>query len=112
PFIRRFVVTLARRIRKYDGGLVFATQNSGDLLSSDHGRVVAANSSLQFFGAQRPGEARRLAEMFNLGAEDRSFLEGARRGDFLISAAGDRIGMHVEIPSWQERTISGGAPWG
>src|SRR5439155_23913343 len=29
PTIRRFVVSLARRIRKYDGSLVFATQNPG-----------------------------------------------------------------------------------
>ena len=64
--IRRFVVSLARRIRKYDGSLVFATQNPGDLLSSEQGSVVATNPAMVFFGAQRPGEAAKLQQAFRL----------------------------------------------
>jgi type IV secretory pathway VirB4 component len=102
PTIRRFVVSLARRIRKYDGSLVFATQNPGDLLSSEQGKVVATNPALAFFGAQRPGEAARLQETFHLSARQRSFLEGGRRGDFLLAAGADRLAVHVQAPSWQE----------
>ena len=54
PTIRRFVVSLARRIRKYDGSLVFATQNPGDLLSSEQGAVVATNPALLFLGPSEP----------------------------------------------------------
>ena len=100
--IRRFVVGLARRIRKYDGSLVFATQNPGDLLSSDHGTVVATNPALVFFGAQRPGEAAKLQETFHLSARQRTFLETARRGEFLIAAGADRLAVQVQAPPWQE----------
>ena len=105
PTIRRFVVNLARRIRKYDGSLVFATQNPGDLLSTDPGAVVATNPALLFLGAQRPGEAAKLESAFHLSPEQRAFLEAARRGDFLLSAGADRLTVRVQAPTWQEETM-------
>jgi Helicase HerA, central domain len=103
--IRRFVVSLARRIRKYDGSLVFATQNPGDLLSSDQGTVVATNPAVVFFGAQRPGEAAKLQETFHLSTRQRAFLESARRGDFLVAAGADRLAVQVQAPPWQEEAM-------
>jgi hypothetical protein len=105
PTIRRFVVSLARRIRKYDGSLVFATQNPGDLLSSDQGAVVATNPALLFLGAQRPGEAAKLEAAFHLSHQQRAFLEAARRGDFLLSAGPDRLTVQVQAPPWQEEAM-------
>jgi type IV secretory pathway VirB4 component len=102
PTIRRFVVSLARRIRKYNGSLVFATQNPGDLLSSDQGAVVATNPAVLFFGAQRPGEAAKLESAFHLSPQQRAFLEAARRGDFLVSSGADRLAVRVQAPPWQE----------
>jgi hypothetical protein len=103
--IRRFVVSLARRIRKYDGSMVFATQNPGDLLSSEQGSVVATNPALLFFGAQRPGEAAKLQEAFHLSPAQRVFLEGAHRGDFLLAAGSDRLAIRVQAPPWQEEAM-------
>jgi hypothetical protein len=103
--IRRFVVSLARRIRKYDGSLVFATQNPGDLLSSDHGVVVATNPALVFFGAQRPGEAAKLQDAFRLSPQQRAYLEAGNRGDFLLAAGADRLSIHVKAPPWQEEVM-------
>ena len=102
PTIRRFVVSLARRIRKYSGSLVFATQNPGDLLSSDAGSVVATNPAILFFGAQRPGEAAKLQRSFHLSHEQRALLENARRGEFLLAAGADRLAVEVQAPPWQE----------
>lgn len=103
--IRRFVVGLARRIRKYHGSLVFATQNPGDLLGSDQGAVVATNPALVFFGAQRPGEAAKLQDAFHLSAHQRTYLEAAGRGDFLLSAGADRLALRVKAPPWQEEVM-------
>jgi hypothetical protein len=103
--IRRFVVSLARRIRKYDGSLVFATQNPGDLLSSDQGSVVATNPAALFLGAQRPGEAAKLGAAFHLSRKQRGFLESARRGDFLVAAGSDRLAVTVQAPPWQEEAM-------
>jgi Helicase HerA, central domain len=102
PTIRRFVVGLARRIRKYNGSLVFATQNPGDLLSSEQGAVVATNPAVLFFGVQRPGEAARLQRAFHLSRQQRTFLETARRGDFLLAAGAERLAVEVAAPPWQE----------
>jgi hypothetical protein len=101
PSIRRFVVSLARRIRKYNGGLVFATQNPGDLLSSDAGAVVATNPAVHFFGAQRPGEAAKLQRAFDLSDAQRTSLETARRGEFLLAAGADRLLIRAQAPPWQ-----------
>ncbi len=100
--IRRFVVSLARRIRKYNGSLVFATQNPGDLLNTDQGAVVATNPAILFIGAQRPGEAAKLQRTFDLSQPQRTFLETARRGDFLLAAGADRMAIQVQAPPWQE----------
>ncbi|MBO0704864.1 MAG: DUF87 domain-containing protein [Candidatus Dormibacteraeota bacterium] len=111
PTIRQFVVSLARRIRKYDGSLVFATQNPGDVLSSEAGAVVATNPAIHFFGAQRPGEAGRLQRHFQLSDTQRALLESARRGEFLLAAGADRLPLQVEAPPWQAALIrSGRAP--
>ena len=103
--IRRFVVNLARRIRKYDGSLVFATQNPGDLLSSDQGAVIATNPALAFFGAQRPGEAKKLQDVFHLSAQQRGSMEVAHRGEFLIAAGADRLAVNVQASPWQEELM-------
>jgi hypothetical protein len=101
PTVRRFVVSLARRIRKYDGSLVFATQNPGDLLSADAGAVVATNPAIHFFGAQRPGEAAKLQRAFQMSDVQRAGLESARRGEFLLSAGTARLPLRVQAPPWQ-----------
>ena len=105
PTIKRFVVSLARRIRKYSGSLVFATQNPGDLLSSDAGSVVATNPAVLFFGAQRPGEAAKLQRTFHLSHQQRALLENARRGEFLLAAGADRLAVDVQAPPWQQDAI-------
>jgi type IV secretory pathway VirB4 component len=104
--IRRFVVNLARRIRKYHGSLVFATQNPGDLLASEQGAVVATNPALAFLGAQRPGEAAKLQHHFDLSDRQRAALESARRGEFLLVAGRDRLMVDVKAPPWQEEAMA------
>jgi hypothetical protein len=106
PTVRRFVVSLARRIRKYDGGLVFATQNPGDLLSGDAGAVVATNPALHFFGAQRPGEAAKLERAFDLSEAQRIRLETAQRGDFLVAAGTSRLAVRIQAPPWQAELMA------
>ncbi len=106
PVMRRFVVRLARRIRKYDGSLVFATQNAGDLLSSEAGLVVATNPALRFFGAQRPGEAQKLQRAFQLSDAQRQSLEGAHRGEFLLAAGHRRLEIKVAAEPWQEEIMN------
>ena len=109
PTIRRFVVSLARRIRKYNGSLIFATQNPGDLLSSEAGAVVATNPAIHFFGAQRPGEALKLQRVFQLSDTQRTGLESAQRGEFLLAAGTERLPLLVRATPRQAEILSMGA---
>jgi hypothetical protein len=58
-----------------------------------------------FFGAQRPGEAAKLQEAFHLSPQQRTLLETARRGDFLLAAGADRLAVQVQAPPWQEAVM-------
>ncbi|MGI8610234.1 MAG: VirB4 family type IV secretion system protein [Candidatus Dormibacteria bacterium] len=89
PLVRRFLVRLARRVRKYQGSLCLVTQNAGDLLASDQGLVLATNPATLFLGAQRQAEAQRLQRALGLTESQVEFLATAQRGDFLL-LAGDR----------------------
>ncbi len=105
PVIRRFMVRLARRIRKYEGSLIIATQNAGDLLSTPEGMVIATNPSILLMGHQRSGEARRLAQAFALTDRQTDGLHHARRGEFLMVAGGNRVPLTISPPPWQQEVI-------
>jgi hypothetical protein len=91
-------VQLARRCRKYDASLVVATQNLGDLLSSDEGTVIATNPAMVMLGGHRGIETERMQHAFTLTDEQRRMLEGGCRGDFLLLAGNRRLALHVEAP--------------
>jgi hypothetical protein len=101
PLVRRFLVRLARRVRKYQGSLCLVTQNAGDLLASDQGLVLATNPATLFLGAQRQAEAQRLQRAFGLTDSQLDFLSTARRGDFLLLAGDRRHRVRVEANPWQ-----------
>lgn len=105
PVIRRFIVRLARRIRKYEGSLIIATQNAGDLLSTPEGMVIATNPSILLMGHQRSGEARRLAQTFALTDRQTDALHHGRRGEFLMLAGASRVPLTVSPPPWQQELI-------
>jgi type IV secretory pathway VirB4 component len=106
PLVRRFLVRLARRLRKYQGSLCLVTQNAGDLLGSDQGLVLATNPSTLVLGAQRHAEAVRLQRAFGLTDGQTDFLANARRGEFLMLAGETRQRLKVVVPPWLEETSS------
>ncbi|MEA2645715.1 MAG: hypothetical protein QOE92_798 [Chloroflexota bacterium] len=110
PLVRRFLVRLARRVRKYQGSLCLVTQNAGDLLSSDQGLVLATNPATLFLGAQRQAEAQRLQRAVGLTDGQADFLANARRGEFLLLAGDGRHRVRVEAPPWQSEILGRAAP--
>jgi len=96
--LRRLLVQLARRCRKYDTSLVVATQNAGDLLRSADGTVVATNPSIALLGGHRGAEVAAMETAFSLTGEQRSALEAAGRGEFLLLAGNRRLAIEVEVP--------------
>ncbi|HXA42232.1 MAG TPA: DUF87 domain-containing protein [Candidatus Solibacter sp.] len=105
PLVRRFLVRLARRLRKYQGSLCLVTQNAGDLLGSDQGLVLATNPSTLVLGAQRHAEALRLQRAYGLTDGQTDFLANARRGEFLLLAGDTRHRLKVAAPPWFDEVL-------
>jgi hypothetical protein len=105
PVIRKFLVRLARRIRKYEGSLLIATQNASDLVSTPEGLVLATNPAILLLGHQRSGEARQLAHVFALTDRQADALHNARRGEFLMLAGPARVALRIDPPRWQRELI-------
>lgn len=89
---------LARRCRKYNASPIIATQNAQDLLSSDDGTALLANCAIAFLGGHRSIETAAMENAFGLTREQRSFLERAARGEFLLLAGNRRMEVRIELP--------------
>ena len=103
--IRRFLVRLARRIRKYGGGLILVSQNPGDFFETKDGAVLATNPSILLLGSQKHSEALKLQKAFNLTDRQVAYLETAQRGDFLLLAGINRMPVRVMVPPWMDELI-------
>lgn len=103
--IRRFLVRLARRIRKYQGSLILVSQNPGDFFETKDGAVLVTNPSILLLGSQKHSEAVKLQRAFNLTERQVAYLETAERGDFLLLAGANRLPVHVMAPPWMDELI-------
>ncbi|MEV3923463.1 VirB4 family type IV secretion system protein [Actinomadura coerulea] len=84
----RFLYRLAKSARKHWAGLAVVTQDAGDLLSSDLGRAVVANSATQILLRQAPQAIDQIAGAFDLTDGEKTFLLAADRGQGLLCGTG------------------------
>ena len=82
----RFLFRLAKSARKAWAGLAAVTQDAEDVLSTDLGRAVIANSATQILLRQAPQAIAKVAGEFRLSAGERQLLLSARRGEGLLAA--------------------------
>ena len=103
--IRRFLIRLARRIRKYGGSLILVSQNPGDFFETKDGAVLATNPSILLLGSQKHSEALKLQKAYSLTDRQVNYLETAQRGDFLLVAGPNRVPVHIMAPPWMDEMI-------
>jgi hypothetical protein len=82
----RFLFRMAKASRKHHAGLAAITQDAEDVLSTDLGRAVIANSATQILLRQSPQAIGKVAAWFRLSAGERSLLLSAARGTGLLAA--------------------------
>jgi len=82
----KFLYRLAKSARKAWAGLAAVTQDAEDVLSTDLGRAVIANSATQILLRQAPQAIGTVAAEFRLSAGERTLLLAARRGEGLLAA--------------------------
>ena len=83
---------LARRIRKYSGSLVVATQSVKDFVGSNailrHSTAIFNNCQYQMVGMLKEDDLLAYLELFKqnpLTDTQKNFLMAARRGEFLLN---------------------------
>jgi hypothetical protein len=108
PALRTLLAKLARRCRKYGASLVVATQNAGDLLAGEDGRVIATNPATVLLGGHRGAETSRMQEAYSLTDTQRAWLEGAARGEFLLLAGSRRLPVSISASPLHHALLTGG----
>jgi len=108
--LRALLVQLARRCRKYGASLVVATQNARDLLATAEGTVVATNCATVLLGGHSAAETAVMQHAFGLTDEQRRFLGGAVRGEFLVLAGDRRTGIRIDVPGLHRDVLESRQP--
>ena len=90
-----FVYSIAKRSRKYYLALTTATQDVQDFLSTDYGKAILSNSSIQMLLKQSPSEIDLVAKTFYLTLGEKQMLLSANVGEGLFFAGQSHVAMRV-----------------
>lgn len=101
-----FVYSIAKRARKYYLGLTTATQDVEDFLSTDYGKAVLSNSSLQILLKQGTAEIDMLAKTFYLTQGEKELLLSADIGEGLFFAGQNHVGIKIFAAPFEHTIIT------
>ncbi len=87
----RYLYRMGKALRKRWCGLTFASQDPPDVLGTELGKAIVANSATQILMRQAPQAVDEVAEAFDLSAGERQFLLSADRGQGLLVAGAHRV---------------------
>ena len=96
PDSAAFMDSIAKRARKYNLGLTTVTQDVEDFLSTDYGKAIVTNSSLQFLLKQSPAAIDKVSEVFYLSEGERSLLLSAEIGEGLFFAGPNHVAIRIQ----------------
>jgi type IV secretory pathway VirB4 component len=97
-----YLHSFAKRARKYQLGLTTITQDVEDFLSTNEGKAIITNSSLQIILKQSTAAVEKITETFYLTGGEKHFLLSAGVGEGLFFAGHSHVGFKV-IASDEER---------
>ena len=101
-----FMYSIAKRARKYYLGLTTITQDVSDFLSTEYGRAVVTNSSIQILLKQHPAAIDKIAEVFYLSDGEKNFLLSAGIGEGLFFAGTNHVAMQVKASQSEHELIT------
>ncbi len=99
-----YLHSFAKRARKYHLGLTTITQDVEDFLSTDEGKAIITNSSLQIILKQSTAAVEKISETFFLTGGEKHFLLSAGVGEGLFFAGHSHVGFRV-VASEEEKTL-------
>lgn len=86
-----FLQGIIKRARKYFLGVTTLTQDIEDFLSSDYGKTILSNSSIQILLKQSPTALNKIGEVFLLSEGEKQFLLSAQVGEGLLFAGQNHV---------------------
>ncbi len=99
-----FLLSLAKRGRKYYLGLATITQDVEDFLKSPYGMPIITNSSIQILLKQSPSSVELLQKTFNLTDEEKYLLLESDVGEGIFFAGLKHVAIKI-IASYTEDQI-------
>src|SRR3989344_1624385 len=99
-----YLFNFAKRARKYHLGLTTITQDVEDFLSTDEGKAIITNSSLQIILKQSTAAVEIISKTFFLTGGEKHFLLQAGVGEGLFFAGHSHVGFKV-IASDEEKGL-------
>ncbi len=101
-----FMYSIAKRARKYYLGLTTATQDVQDFLSSDYGRAILSNSSIQILLKQSTSEIDTVAKTFYLSDGERQMLLSSGVGQGLFFAGQNHVAIQIVAAPFEHNIIT------
>jgi conjugal transfer ATP-binding protein TraC len=99
-----FILSMAKRGRKYFLGLATITQDVDDFLKSPYGLPIITNSSIQILLKQSPSSMDKLQQTFNLTDEEKYLLLESDVGEGIFFAGLKHVAIKI-IASYTEDQI-------
>lgn len=90
-----YLYSFAKRARKYLLGLTTITQDVQDFLSTEEGRAIITNSSLQILLKQSTAAVDKVAETFNLTGGEKHYLLSGGVGEGLFFAGQSHVAIKI-----------------
>ena len=101
-----FVFSIAKRSRKYYLGMTTATQDVEDFLSTNYGKAVLTNSSIQILLKQGAAEVDLASQTFYLSEGEKELLLSADIGEGLFFAGQNHVAMKVIAAPFEHELIT------
>lgn len=101
----RFLFRMSKSLRKRWGGLTVATQDAADVLGSDLGKAIVANSATQVLMRQAPQAIDQIATAFSLSEGEQQHLLSASPGDALLCSGADLRVAYRVVASGAEHAL-------
>jgi len=98
-----FVYGIAKRARKYYLALTTATQDVQDFLSTDYGKAILSNSSIQILLKQSPTEIDTVSKIFYLSQGEKDLLTSVGVGEGLFFAGQSHVVVRIVAAPFEKQ---------
>jgi len=102
----KFLFGLVKRARKYNLGITMITQDVEDFMTSQHGKAIVTNSSIQLLLKQSPASIDVLQWIFKLTDQEKYILLNSAVGQWLFFAGTEHVGIQVLASYFEEKVIT------